>query len=634
SAPHSPRPRRAWRRGVAAALAILVAVVIALLAASWTLVTQQTGVDWLVRELVARSAGALEIDGASGVLVDTVRAKRIVWRGPIATVTATDVALTWRPSMLWSRGIVVEGLGAQQLTLEFARSESSVHALPDNLALPIDVTIERLGVAELHWRLGATEGTVKGLAFGYHGGASEHRVTDLKLTMDVGAFEGEAKLGARTPFPVAGHVVYAGESSHKARAEVNVTGTLSALAVNATAEAGMAKGSAHAAFAPLEAVPLRELSIDVHDLDLDAWNPSLPITRLAIVARAQPAANGLAGEFTATNALAGNLEADRTPLRALSSRFDWQGDTVSFDDIAADLEGGGKAVGRARITLAGDASASTWALDVRDLDLRQIYAPLVTTRLEGKVAADLGATRRTMSGDLVDRQIVRGLALSFAVTVADRVVDVERLRASAGSAQLDAHGRVALDGERAFTLEARAAKFDPSRFGAFPKGAVDGKLAAAGALQPAWRIGGDASIATGSRLAGVALSGSARGTFARTFIRDAAVNLRVGTASLVATGSYGGLDERLTATLDAPHLAELVPLLPPSVPRGLAGALDVKAESRGTWPQGGLDIVVRANALKIDPTLAVDTLSARVALAPGNTTAADSAFASRNLTIA
>jgi translocation and assembly module TamB len=634
SALHSTRPRRAWRRGAAVALALLVALVIIFLAASWTLVSQQTGVDWLVRELVARSGGALEIDGASGVLIDTVRAKRIVWRGPIATVTATDVALTWRPSLLWSRGIVVEGLGAQQLTLEFARSDSPTHTLPDNLALPIDVTIERLGVAELYWHLGTTEGTITGLAFGYRGGAVEHHIADLKLTMEGGAFEGDAKLGARKPFPVAGRVVYVGDVGNKARADLDVTGTLSALTVDAKAEAGIAKGSAHAAFAPLEAVPLRELSIDVHDLDLDAWNHSLPMTRLAVVARAKPAASGLAGEFTATNSLPGNLEADRTPVRALSSRFDWKGDTVSFDDIAADLEGGGKAVGSARITLAGDASASTWAFDVRDVDLRGIYAPLIRTRLAGKVAGDLGATRRTISGDLVDRQIARGLALSFAVTIADRVVAVERIRASAGSAQLDAHGRVALDGERAFTLDARATKFDPSRFGAFPQGTVDGKLAAAGVLEPTWRIGGDASIATGSRLAGIALSGSAHGTFARTFVRDAAVNLHAGTASLVATGSYGGSDERLTATLDAPRLAELVPLLPPIVPRGLAGALDVKAESRGTWPQGGIDIVVRANALKVDPTLAAGALSAHVAIAPGSAARADSMFTSRNLTIA
>ncbi len=230
------------RRAVALAFGVLVVLVIAFLAASWTLVTQQTGVDWLVRELVARSGGALEIDGMSGTLVDTLRAKRIVWRGPVATVTATDVALTWRPSMLWSRGVVVDGLGAQQLTLEFARSDSSAHALPDDLALPIDVTIERLGIAELYWRLGATEGTVKGLTFGYRGGAIEHRITDLTMTTAGGAFKGEAKLGARTPFPVAGHVAYASDVRREARADVDVAGTLRALAVEAKAEAGDREG--------------------------------------------------------------------------------------------------------------------------------------------------------------------------------------------------------------------------------------------------------------------------------------------------------------------------------------------------------------------------------------------------------
>ncbi len=628
------RARRALRHGAALALAVLAAFLIVFLAAAWTLVTRETGVAFIAGELVARSGGALEIDGASGVLVDTVRAKRIVWRGPTATVTATDVALTWRPSMLWSRGIVVEGLGAQRLTIEFEHANGAARALPDDLALPIDVTIERLGVAELHWRFGDADGVVKGLAFGYHGGAAEHRITSLALATAGGAIEGEAKIGAQAPFPVAGRVVYAGDAPRQVRANLSVAGTLSALAVEGKIETALAKGTAHAAIAPLEAVPLRELSADVRDLDLAAWNDALPTTRLAIVARARSDPGGLAGEFKATNTLPGNLDAGRTPVLALSARFAWKADAISFDDIEAELEGGGTGAGRAQVTLAGDGSAVSLVLDVREVDLRRIYSPLVTTRLAGKVSAELGATRRSVSGDLVDRRNAHGLALSVATTIVDRVVNVERFRASAGGATLDAHGRIALDGERALAFEAKATRFDPSRFGTFPAGAIDGRIAGGGVLQPAWRIGGDASIAAGSRLAGVALSGSAHGTFARTFVRDAVVDLRVGSASLAATGSYGGAGDRLTATLDAPHLAELVPLLPSSVPRTAAGDLHVTAESRGAWPQAGIDVVARANALTIGPTLAVGALSARVALAPASVAEADATFAARALSVA
>ncbi len=635
AARRAPRLPRSLRRGVALGLLIFVAVVIALLAASWTLLSQPAGVDWLTRELVARSGGALEIEGATGTLTDTVRARRIVWRGPTVTVTATDVALTWRPSLLWPRGVVVEGLGAQRLALDFAGGDGATSVLPDSLALPIDVTIERLGVGELHWRLGAREGTVEGLALGYRGGALEHRITGLELSTARGAFKGGARIGARPPFPVDGRLSFAGDARQKeARADAAFSGTLAALVVDARGEAGTTHGTAHAAFAPLEAVPLRELAVDFRDLDLDAWDGRLPKTRLALVAHAHPVADGLAGDFAATNALTGDLNADRTPVRSLSARFAWRDDAVTLDGIAAELEGGASAAGQARIRLAGDAAGSTFALDVHDLDLQRIYAPLVTTRLGGKIAVELGETRRTLRGDLVDRQIAGGLALEFAAAIEDRVIRVERFRARAGNAEFDAHGRLALDDERAFTVEATATRLDPSRFGAFPAGTLDGKFAGTGALQPAWRIRAAASIAPGSRLAGVALAGSARGTAGRDFVRDAAIELRVGSASLVVRGSYGGAGERLTATLDAPRLSELVPLLPAAAPRTLAGALEVKAESSGAWPRAGVDVVVRARALEISPTLALGTLSAHATVAPGSATDTGAALASRSLTVA
>jgi hypothetical protein len=94
-------------------------VVALALAAGYAVLSGQAGVDFAVRELVLRGGGALEIDGATGSLLDTVRIRRVAWRGPEASAVAHDVALTWSPAALWSRGIVVSGLGARELALEF-----------------------------------------------------------------------------------------------------------------------------------------------------------------------------------------------------------------------------------------------------------------------------------------------------------------------------------------------------------------------------------------------------------------------------------------------------------------------------------------------------------------------------------
>jgi autotransporter translocation and assembly factor TamB len=80
---------------------------VGIVAAALLFLGTQPGIDFVVREVVARSGGALEIDGATGSLFDTVRMRRVEWRGRDTHATADDVALSWNPLALVSRGIVV-----------------------------------------------------------------------------------------------------------------------------------------------------------------------------------------------------------------------------------------------------------------------------------------------------------------------------------------------------------------------------------------------------------------------------------------------------------------------------------------------------------------------------------------------
>jgi hypothetical protein len=564
-APRPPRRRR-WRWVVRHALGLTFLAIVAVVAAIIALSTTQAGVNVLISELIARSGGALEIEGATGSLVDTVRARRIAWRGVATKVEATDVALTWLPSGLFSRSIVLTGLGARALTIEIQPSDEPV-TLPDSLALPIDVRIERVAVGSLTWRVANGRGLVEGLEFGYAGGASAHRMTDLRMVTRVGTLSGDATLGAITPFSLTGAFKLEGDATLRdARINLAAKGTLASLVVDVDGRAGEGRVAGHATLAPLAAVPLVTLSIDARDVDLAAWDRALPSTRIAATVNAQPVDGGLAGTVDATNALAGNLETGRTPIRAFRARFAWRPDAVDFDDIAAELEGGAKATGSARIALGANVSGGHWALDVRDLDARQLYAPLVSTRLAGRVVADLDPARRTISGNLVDRRFVGGIAVDFAATFDDRTVDVTRLRARANGGELAGSGRLGFDGQRAFNVAATATHFDPSRFGAYPAGSLDAKVTATGALRPEWRVDADVVVAPGSRLAGAPLAGSVRGSASPNHLRNAAIDLAIGSATIKGSGSVGEPGDRMTATLDAPQLAELVPLLPAAIP--------------------------------------------------------------------
>ncbi len=314
------------------------------------------------------------------------------------------------------------------------------------------------------------------------------------------------------------------------------------------------------------------------------------------------------------NALPGRIDEKRAPLRSARARFAWTAETLTLDDLAATLAGRGSAAGRARIPLGG--GAGTWTLALAEVDLKQIYAPLVATRLSGSIVADLDAQRQRIDGDIADRTVAGGLGLRFAATIADGRLDVASFRVRAGAGELAGSGRVDLGGAGAFAVKATATRLDPAHFGEFPAGSLGGEIAASGALRPAWRVDADARLASGSKVAGVAVSGTARASIAARAWRDVLVDLKLASATLALRGDTGDADSRLALALDAPRLAELAPLLPARMPRPLAGALRASAELRGSLRDGGVVLEAKGEALKMGSALALETLAARIVVDP------------------
>ena len=607
-APRAPRTFRATRW-----LTIALVLLALGLAAGVAFVASELALQIAVRIMVARSEGRLEVDGASGSLLSAVRAKRLVWRGPGATMTADDVAINWNPRALWSRGIVVKGLGAQRITLAIQPSDSAVPP-PPTLALPTAVAIDEVAVADFEWTIGTNSGHITGLTFGYAGGPAAHRVERLSLVLPSGTLTGSAAIDASPPFNLKGAFVFAGDVRRKpARADIALAGTLEAAGVDATGRAGNARFALHARLTPLAAVALDQLSLDAHDLDLNAWDAALPATRLDVKAEGRPADGGIAGRFEAQNEIAGPIDANQLPLRSISARFAWRASEVTLDDLVAVLNRGGRITGNARVPLGG--GAGTWAVDVHDVDLKAFHSTLATTRLSGSLGANLDADRQSVEGRVADRGIVGGIAASFAATRIERKLSVERFQIRAGNGELDGSGAIELAGRRPFELNARAKRVDPSRFGKFPAGKLDGDVAATGVLDPAWQVAAKVAIANGSQLAGVPLSGKLQGTFAQRVVRDAAIDLSLATARLVATGNIGPDADGLAIGFDAPKLAELAPLLPARVPKPLSGALHLNATMRGNLEQGGLELRAHGDALKAGTTLAVGSFDARVSVA-------------------
>ena len=82
--------------------------------------------------------------------------------------------------------------------------------LPDSLALPLAVSVERLAIARVALRVDPEELVFTVLSLAYEFTESEHVVRDLRATTALGALAGSASLGAARPFPATAALSLAG----------------------------------------------------------------------------------------------------------------------------------------------------------------------------------------------------------------------------------------------------------------------------------------------------------------------------------------------------------------------------------------------------------------------------------------
>ncbi|MEP6943192.1 MAG: translocation/assembly module TamB domain-containing protein, partial [Betaproteobacteria bacterium] len=227
---------------------------------------------------------------------------------------------------------------------------------------------------------------------------------------------------------------------------------------------------------------------------------------------------------------------------------------------------------------------------------------------------------------------------AFDVSLVQRVVDIRMLRANAGNGELVARGRVALDGARPYSVEGSARRFDPHRFGDFPKAALNATFKFDGVLAPAWRASGELTLAPGSEVSGIAVSGTARGEIdaARGQMDDARGQMdavhwrnvqaqaRIAGGSVSASGSAGRPGDKLVFALDIPELGTLRPLAalfprlvaPDALPDPLRGALRASGSAFIQPGGSGIELEAHASNLAVGRVLSANVVDARASLPP------------------
>ncbi len=640
SPPAVPRRRHARRFLLALVLwtCAIAGLAIALAIAGYLVLGTQRALDYVVERTVADADGRLAIEGARGSLLSTIHASRIVWRGDELTVEARDTVVSWSPWSLLSRRVVVRALGARTLSFDFSAAEAaSATGLPSSLALPFEVEVRALGVQRLEWRMGAQAGHVTGIAFGYAGGAREHAIRDLRFITEWGALAGQLRLAANAPYTLAGALRFDGAGTYDGgQATLDVSGTLDNVALAAQGTWHDAKVTVKAGVTPFAPVLVTAADIGASEVDIARFVAGLPTTALSLTASVRPKDGGFVGTLTASNAAVGPVDAGRVPVTALAATLAFDGTRLTATAIDAEIGErghGGRITGRA--TLDVPRGPARLDLALADVDASRLASTLLATRLSGTLDAAIEETRQIVRADL--RQ--GDLAAGFTATLANRRLTVERVHARAGDGTLTGSASLGLDAPRAFTLDAKVAAFDPARFVAMPPARLDGSVRAHGTLASPYAVHGEVALAKGSRFADLALAGTALADVTPASVRNAKVDIALGSSRLVLSGSAGGVKDSLAFDFTVGKLGELRSLAmryAPEVtlPTEVGGSLRARGTVSGEPQAPGITLDAQATGLVWGGDLRAGTADIHGSLAPGRDAKGPVALDARALTLA
>ncbi len=584
------RKRRFWLRALAV-LALLGGLVAGGLA--W-LASSETAFAWALARLEMVSGGKLRFEGVRGTLFGPIAIDRVDYADESMQVGASDVRLTWFPWALLGDRFAIGTTSARHVAVRLLPSErpaSAAESMPESVALPLRVSVDRASVDELEIVSGESRFSLRDIALGYAGDLRAHRVRSLRVGSEWGSLEATVEIGTRDPFALSGDATF----RHTAErfANVALSGTLRRIDAKVAASFDDVRAQGDALLRPFDPLWLEKLEARAQNIDLARLAKDAPTSDVTLLVNAASRdAQSVAGTLQTRNATPGALDEKRAPVREVKSAFVTNFSSADLDSLEIGMSGGGRFSGSGALS----AGRATLALDAHAINLRGIHTSLLATQLNGRIDASLGA-----AGETVRARLSQGpLAIQLDATRRGAELAVREARITARSGRVEASGRLGVEGDMPVTAKATFAGFDPSEWGSYPAARLNGELALQGALA---RPSGELSYRlTQSRFRGADVSGQGAARVTDERVDSADMTLNVGANRVTVRGAFGAPGDALTLTVAAPRLAQLDPRI--------EGRLDMSARASGAWRAPQVSFTASGADLRVQQALAIGTLGA------------------------
>ncbi len=603
-------PKRPMRR---IALAVVALALAALAGGGWWALHSEAVLAALLARATAATGGRLAIEGPAGTLAGPLGAARVRWTDADVAIDAQDVSLDWALAPLLSGTLKVSPVHIGRLDVAVAPSDAPL-SLPASLRLPLKLSLPRVAVDTLVVREpGAEPGVaLDGLRASLDFDGRAYRIEHLVFAHALGGVSARGTLAGDAPFAVALEAQLATTVLDEPTGiDVRASGDLSSLALDAASELRGASLSARASLAPTAQRPLSAVEARITGLDLAAFLPGAPATRIDASVEASAIADRpvragerlvpMSGSLSLRNLEPGTIDQQRLPVETATARFALEQGRLQFS--ALDLAGPpGRLAGEAQLLADGgfDLRVSTEALD-----LQRVHAQLLSTRLAGSLRVRPRGEALAFEARFADRELTLQADATLAadvLAIADASVTVR-----GGSGRF--RGDVQVAAPYRFNLAGSVSKLDPSRFIDLPPGSLNGAWQASGQAQP-HPVATAGVTLTDSRWLGQPLSGRLEARLEarpdRPRVSDARLSARLGASEIAANGALGADGDRLAFRFASTALRELDPRL--------EGRASVEGELRDRLQWPSLQASVKGENLSFEGRLRAASLQARLAL--------------------
>ena len=550
---------------------------------AWAIKTQ-SGTQVLFSFVHYLTAGSLQTTGIKGSIGDDLELDQLSFHSSTIKLDASGVHLVWQPSALWHEQVLIDRLHVTSLRIA-TKSDQSPTSLPQQLALPLDLSAKDIALGQLliaefanHVDVSAQPEPLKFSAIsGQLNFAQGRYQTVFSLNSPWGRVKTNTlSLDAHRPFVLKADATLQGQVVQDIPAvnvALNADGSLQELKLRLKAQftenqqtqdrqstLAILNGHANATLTPFAPQLLKQLDVDVQHLNPAAWSASAPSADLRVVASGHPdftqknKTDNLTGELHATNAQVNSLDQNGLPVRQIDAQYLWQGSQLNLTNLRVLLAGDGTAKGGANIAWHAAQPSADVRIALSNVDLLQIDQHLRHTKVSGEVTAKTTAQQQiTLQAQLHDVGTQLNTDLNY--DIRQQLLAVRQINLVSQESHVEGQGEMSFAGNQAFHFKGTIANFDPAKWLAVPSGHLQADLNASGQLLPSVSIAASMPHFQG-QYAGQMVQGNFDLQWRAQQIQLHQFDLRWGSNHLNAQGAWGGINDAMKIQVEAPQLSE------------------------------------------------------------------------------